>query len=462
MSNSPLTPMQSSKSSDGSGLTRELGLFDSSMVVVGTVIGSGIFLTAGLVAQSLPSAPLILLAWLVGGLLTIAGALTFAELGASMPQVGGLYVYLREAYGRMAGFLYGWICFLVYQTGSVAALAAGFASLSASFFPKLGRGNEKTIAIAVIVLLTAVHYLGIKFGKWVQNILTMLKIGALIGLVIFGVSFGESSPLTAPVNPFELSVGQLLMGFGLAQVSIAWSYGGWSNLSFLAGEVRNPQHTLPKALVVGTVIVTLLYVATNYVYLAAVPLNEMMGTLKIAESATRALFGGATATIVTAVALAAILGSLNGVIFSGPRVFYAMAQDKLFFKKAAEIHPRFGSPAFALILQALWASVLTISGSFEQLLTFTMFIGILFWTAGAIAVPILRRRKPSADLPYRTWGYPVVSFAFIVASTGILINTLIERPFESIAGIALMATGLPVYWFWYRSGRQQRRSHTSS
>ncbi|MBN1225213.1 MAG: amino acid permease [Candidatus Aminicenantes bacterium] len=452
------------------GLLRQLGLFDSTMIMVGIVIGSGIFLTTGIMAKSIPSPGLILLAWVVGGLLTLAGALTFAELGAAMPEAGGQYVYLREAYGPMAGFLFGWILFLVYLTGGIAALAVAFAEYFGYFFPALSIQKEffsttvnvfnhsftysvstgQLIGLAAIILLTLFNFFGVAFGKLIQNILTLVKIGTLLAIVVLGFAIGKGTAVRFSLNPSGVNFSQLVIGFGVALVAVSWAFDGWNNINFVAGEIKNPRRNLPLALFLGTLILTVLYVLTNYIYLYALPIEEMTGVVRIAEKATSVMFGGATAAVISAAVMVSAFGSLNGTILAGPRVYYAMAQDKLFFRRVAKVHPRFHTPGFALLIQAVWASILTLSGSFEQLFTFAMFIAIIFWITAAAAVFTLRKKYPELPRPYKTWGYPFVPIIFIVASFGILINTLIEKPVASLAGLGFTALGIPVYYYWKR------------
>jgi APA family basic amino acid/polyamine antiporter len=447
-------------------LIRQLGLFDSTMMMMGIVIGSGIFLTTGIMAQAVPSTPLILLAWLLGGLLVLAGALTYAELGVSLPEAGGQYVYLREAYGPVFGFLFGWKMFLVNMTGSIAALGVAFAEYSGSFFPFLSTeeiffsleigglkytlSRGQLVAVAVIFLLTAVSYVGVAFGKTVQNILTVVKIGTIGIFIFFGFALAKGTSIDLTLNPEGWSFAQLLTGFGLAFVSVFWAFDGWNNINYVAGEIKNPERNLTFALIMGTLGITILYFLTNVVYFLALPLGEMKGVVTVAEKASSTMFGATAAGLISAMILVSILGALNGAIFVGPRVYYAMARDGLFFKRVGGVHPRFKTPGFSLILQGSWASLLALTGTFEQLFTFAMFAGILFWVLAAAAIFTLRKKRPVLPRPYKAWGYPVVPMIFIVALSGILLNTLIRRPVESLAGIALMAAGVPVYYVWKR------------
>lgn len=454
-------------------LKRQLGLFDSTMVMVGIIIGSGIFVTTGIMAKYIPSAGLLLLAWIVGGLLTLAGALTYAELGAAMPEAGGQYVYLREAYGPMAAFLFGWILFLVYMSGGIAGLALAFGEVFGKFFPSLSMDSiilNKTIkvfhtsvpislsagqfvGVGVILLLSFFNYIGVIFGKLIQNFFTVIKIGMVMAIIVLGFVVGKGTAPNLTLNPGGWSFGQMIFGFGLALVAISWAYDGWNNVNFVAGEIKNPKRNLPRALILGTIGVTVLYVLINYIYLYALPMNKIIGEIKIAEQATTSLFSESIGGLISAVVLISIFGAMNGSILAGPRVYYAMARDKLFFKKASEVHPRFKTPGFAIIIQGIWASILTLAGTFEQLFTFAMFIAIAFWIAAAFSVFTLRKKFPDLPRPYKTWGYPVVPILFILASLGILLNTLIEKPIEALAGILFTALGIPVYFYWKRKQR---------
>jgi APA family basic amino acid/polyamine antiporter len=425
-------------------------------------------------AKSLPSAGLILLAWVVGGLLTLAGALTYAELGAAVPEAGGQYIYLREAYGPMSGFLFGWVLFLVYNTGGIAALAAAFAEYVGWFFPFLSTENiilslpidilgwsfrytlsmTQVVAAAVIILLSFINYVGVGPGKIIQNIFTVVKIAILAAIIVFGFAFGKGQAVDLSLNPGGLDIGQLIAGFAAALVAVAWAFDGWNNITFVAGEIKNPGRNLPKALILGTIGVTVLYVLVNYIYLYALPVHEAAGVVRIAEKACNMLFSGTYAALITGVVIISIFGSINGSILAGPRVLYAMAKDKLFFKKVAEVHPRFRTPGFAIKIQAVWASILALTGTFNQLLTFCVFAAIMFWIAAAASVFTLRKKRPDMPRPYKTPGYPVVPALFILASAGILVNTLIESPVESLTGIGITLIGIPVYYAWKKKNKK--------
>lgn len=456
------------KAEEKAGLVRQLGLFDSTMMMVGIVIGSGIFLTTGIMAESLPSAGLILLAWFAGGVLTLLGALTYAELSVAMPEAGGQYVYLREAYGHLAGFLFGWILFLVSMTGSIAALGAAFAEYFGYFFPSLSTSKilismpvhllgleleyslsmGQIVAVILILALSIFNYLGVGLGKTLQNVVTIIKIGTILVIILLGFTVGRGTPIDFALNRAGSGFGDLVTGFGVALIAVSWAFDGWNNITYVAGEIRDPHRNLPFALIAGTLLITILYMLVNLVYLLALPVEEMAGIVPVAERATSVLFGSATGGIVSAVVMISVLGALHGCIFVGPRVYYAMAQDGLFFRKVAGVHPRFLTPGTAIIFQCGWAMLLTVSGTFQQLFTFVMFITIAFWIAATASVFTLRRKYPDLPRPYRTWGYPVVPAVFIIASLGLLLNTLIEKPVESLAGVGLALAGIPVYYFW--------------
>lgn len=422
-------------------------------------------------AKSIPSSSLVLLAWIVGGLLTLAGALTYAELGAAMPEAGGQYVYLKEAYGPLFGFLFGWILFLVYMTGGIAGLAVAFAEYFGYFFPNLSIQNiifaetlnifgytikislsaGKLVGVAAIIFLSLMNTFGTSFGKGIQNLFTVIKIGAILAIIVLGFSVGKGEPVDFSNIPSELNFGGLITGFGLALIAVAWAFDGWNNVNFVAGEIKNPQRNLPLSLIWGTLIITILYVLVNYIYLYALPINEMIGVERVAEKAASVLFGGAAAGIISAAVVVSTFGALNGSILAGPRVYYAMARDGLFFKSVARIHPKFKTPSFSITVQAIWAIILTLTGTFEELITYTMFISIIFWITAAFAVFTLRKKFPDMPRPYKTWGYPFVPAIFIIVSLGILINTLIEKPMESLIGLGITAIGIPVYFYWKKT-----------
>ena len=444
-------------------LPRTLSLFDSVLLLSGIVIGSGVFLTTGIMAQDLPSGPLLLLAWAAGGALSLAGALAYAELGAMMPAAGGQYVYLREAYGNLAAFLFGWITLLVYQSGSIAAVSVGFAEYFGTFFPLLGTGNilieipiggftyslsaGQLTAAAATILLTAVNVLGVREGAMVSNILTSVKIAAILAFVGFGFigTPAASSADMAGAAAATLPLTAALKGLGIAMIAVLWSYDGWNSLTFSAGEIKNPSRNIPLALLLGTGLVALLYVAVNAAYLRALTIPQMSGVTRVAEEAARSLWGGRSASLIAAAVMVSSFGCVNGMILTGARVYYAMARDRLFFAPAGRVHPRTLTPAVALLMQGAWSVILTLSGTYDQLFTYAVFAAMLMYAASAASVFTLRRTRPDAPRPYRAWGYPILPALYIGGLCLLIGNTIYTRPVESLAGLALISAGVPVF-----------------
>lgn len=449
-----------------SGLKRQLGLFDATMLIAGNSIGIGIFVTTGEIAQSLPSPGDILLIWFLGGLIALAGALSFAELAASLPYSGGDYIYLREAYGSLVGFLSGWSSFLVTFAGSIALLAVVFTAFLSFFFPflsldwvlfsvdlpglsiPLSRGHF--FSIFLVFVLSGIHFLGVSVGTLVQNVLTVLKIGAILGIILLGILVGKGD--VGNFFPF-FDVAKMgdLSRFGFAFIPVIFTYAGWNAVTYMAGEVRQPERTLPRALLGATLLVMVLYLAINAVYLYAVPAEKMRGAIRVSELATTALFGHSTSAWITAIITISILGALNVTIMIGPRIYFAMAHDGLFFQGLTRVHPRFATPSNAILVQALWSSVLILTGTFNFLLNYVSVIIALFSSLTVGALLVLRKKRPELKRPYKIWGYPVVPLLFIAANLGIALATLREKPLDALYGLGIVALGIPAYLFWSRS-----------
>ena len=445
-------------------LIAKLSLFDATLLVIGSVVGSGIFLTTGIIAESLPDPVLILTVWLVGAVLTLFGGLTLAELGAMIPEAGGQYVYLRTAYGPLAGFMYGWLSFFIIYSGGIAALGVGFAEYLSYFFPTLGLQNlllkfsfisisaGQLVAMIGIVALTAINYLGVRSGSTVQNIFTVIKIFAIAILVAAGIiaisgNYSASQELIAGNNEMPQNI---IAAFGVALIAVLWTFDGWYNINPIASEIKNPQKNLPRSLILGIVFIGIIYILVNLFYIQALRIDEMAGVVRIGEKATTSMFGTMFGTIMTAVILISILGCLSATILPGPRIYYAMAKDGLFFKSFSKVHPKYHSPSVAVIWQGIIASILCVSGTYEQLYTYVIFSTLLFYIALAAALFVMRKKKPDMPRPYKVWGYPVVPVIFGLSMLLIAINTLFEKTLESMVGIVLLFLGWPVFRYWQR------------
>ena len=430
-------------------LPREIGILGSTAIVVGTIIGSGIFLVPHNVAMEVGSVSGLYLVWVVGGALALAGALSLAELGAAMPEAGGIYVYLREAYGKLVAFLYGWGSLLVIDAGSAATLGVAFGIYASGFIP-LTPLEQKVLAGVVISVLTLINILGVKKGTAVQTIFTIAKLGGLAIIIGCAILLPPIAPAVS-VNPLP-TPHTTLSSFGVALVGVLWAYQGWHQLSYTAGEVKNPSKVLPIGFFLGTAIIITVYLAANAAYLHVLPLPVMAEHQRVAATAMQFLIGPRGARFVSALILCSIFGALNGTILTSPRVYYAMARDGVFFRIVARVHPKFQTPAVALILLGAWSTVLAVSGSFEGLYTYVIFAMWIFSGAAIAGVVILRRRLPNLHRPYLVWGYPFLPIAFILASLAIVANTLIAKPLESALGLAIVLAGIPLYFIWRRLG----------
>jgi len=453
-------------------LARRLGLTSAIMVVVGSVIGSGIFLTPQSIAATVQVPGVMLFVWIFSGLLTLAGALTNAEIASEIPEAGGQYVFFRVLYGDFTAFLYGWTTFIVYQTGSIAAIAVAFARYFGRIFDvhfmdmppglakwtlplfdniaPLNNFGTTLIAIAAIVLVTTVNYFGVQFGGRVMNLFTSLKVIAIGGIVLLGFTVGAGSV----ENFFPLwgspSSGNLIAAIGVAMVAALWSYDGWNSLTYLAGEVKDPQKNIPRALVGGTIIIIAIYVLTNLAYLYILPINAIAGSDLVAADMMENVFPGYGGVLIALAVMISTFGTVNGTTMTTARVFYAMAKDKLFFQSMKSVHPRFRTPAKSLVIQCTWACLLTLTGTYDQLFTYVIFAGWIFYALGAAGIFIMRKKMPDAKPAYRVPGYPYVPVLFIVVATWFVYNTLVEQTADSVVGLLLLVAGIPFYIYWER------------
>lgn len=448
-------------------LRRSLGFWPAAAVVVGTVIGSGIFLVPSDMITAVGSPSTVFAVWIFGGILSLFGALSYAELSAALPGAGGEYVYLNAAYGPLFGFLYGWTQTWVAKSASIATLATGFYRYLADFFPGLDtvffmaslpigpRGGAfevrygQVFSIALILLLSALNYLGVRLGGHIQVALTGLKIALIAGVVVVAVLAGNGHvsnfQSAMPAHPGGVA------GFFAALVAALWAYDGWNNAGMLGSEVERPERNLPRALILGTGSVIVIYLLTNLAYFYVLSGPEVGASARVAADVMRRAVGPTGSSLVSIAAMLSIFAALNGSILSGSRVPYAMARDGYFFPAIARVHPRFHTPGPSILLLGGWSSLLLLSGQYRELYTLAIFPSWILYGMTAAAVIVLRRRQPRLIRPYRAWGYPLVPGAFVLVSLALLYSTLMASPRESGIGLTLILLGLPFYLCWRRA-----------
>ncbi len=449
---------------------RRLGLSSAILIVLGSIIGSGIFLTPQSIAATVQVPGLMILVWVVSGLLTLAGALTNAEIAAEITDTGGQYVYFRVLYKDWMAFFYGWTSFIVYQTGSIAAIAVAFAryfeyfiplprlspALEAWQLPLLGHITPfsdfgvKIIAVLAILFLTWVNYRGVQFGAFVQNLFTLLKIAGIAAIVLLAFGSGKGSSDNFFPLWGEPASGNVLAAIGVAMIAALWCYDGWNNLTYLAGEIKEPQKNVPRALVLGTLATILVYMLTNLAYLYVLPIGEIAKSNLVAADAMAKIVGPAGGAFIALVVMISTFGIVNTTTLTTARLYYAMAKDRLFFNNFAEIHREYRTPSKALLVQALWSCLLTFSGTYDQLFTYVIFAGWIFYALGGVGIFILRKKSPHRQRAYHVPGYPFVPAAFIIVATWFVANTLIEQTADSLVGAFLVLAGLPFYLYWKR------------
>ncbi len=476
------TALANQVASDARSLKPGLSLFDSVTLVAGSMIGSGIFIVSADIARQVGSPAALIAVWIVAGLMTIAGALAYGELAAMMPQAGGQYVYLREAYGGLVAFLFGWTLLLIVQTGTVAAVAVAFGRFSGVLFPfiksdmwvgigGIGLSGERLLAIGVIAFLTWGNLRGLRLGKLIQNFFTSAKLLSLLMISVVGcliarnpaaivANFGNPTAFFG-ARPFNLEFAAV---FGAAMVGSLFSADAWASVTFTAAEVRNPRRDLPLALAFGTGVVILLYVMTNFAYMAELPVNgSVSGTTvfargishaagdRVASASMHIVWGSAGAWITAILVMISTFGCANGLILTGARVIYAMAHDRVFFPAAGRLNAA-SVPAFALIIQGVWASLLALSGTYSQLLDYVIFAQLMFYSITVAAVFVLRAKQPQANRPYRAFGYPWIPIAYILAAGAMMLDLLIVKPAYTWPGVLIVMAGIPVYFLFARRG----------
>ncbi|MGA8270963.1 MAG: amino acid permease [Candidatus Sulfotelmatobacter sp.] len=451
-------------------LVRGLSLLDSVLLLVGGIIGSSIFLTAKDIAGPLPQPMLFLLVWVIGGVISLFGCVAFAELGSMFPESGGQYVYLREAYGDLTAFLYGWMLFAVANGGSIAALSVASAVYTGQIVPAVSQehvvlaiagiaiNRAQIFALLLIALMTYVNVVGLRWGALLQNVSTWTKFAAMIAFVILGFAIGKGDWSHFHSHGVGLSMGlhpaQLISAMGVALIAVFWAYDGWVYITWVAGEVKEPRRNVPLAMVLGVLVVGLIYMAMNMTYLYALPLGEIAQHETIAHAAATALFSPRAAVWLSLTIAVSCFGAAATCTLSGARVYLAMAQDGAFFKRMAVIHPKWRTPAFALIGQGVWAGVLTLSGRYDQLYTYVMFGMVLSYTLTVIGMFLLRWRRPEIPRPYRCTGYPWLPATYVLVGTAWTLNTIVTRPSEAFWGTAIILIGVPGYLYWNRRSRK--------
>ena len=455
-------------------LLRGLSLLDSVLLLVGGIIGSSIFLTAKDIAGPLPHPVLFLLVWVLGGVISLFACFAFAELGSMFPDSGGQYVYLREGYGDLPAFLYGWMIFTVSNGGTIAALAVGSAAYLGGIVPAFSKehlvfaagGIELTrahvVALISIAVVTWINVIGLRRGAILQNLATWAKFGSIAAFVVLGFTIGKgdwhhfTSREWTTVNGLSMgmSTGQLVSAFGVALIAVFWAYDGWVYITWVAGEVKDSRRNVPLAMILGVLVVGVIYVAMNMTYLYAMPLTEVANHETIAHAAAIALFSPRAAIWLSAMIALSCFGAMASCVLSGARVYYAMAKDGVFFQRMGMIHPKWRTPAFSLVGQGVWAGILTVSGRYDQLYTYVMFMMVLSYTLTVLGLFILRWKRPDIPRSYRCTGYPWLPGIYILLGTVWTINTIIQRPKEALAGTVIVLLGVPGYLYWKRSSRK--------
>jgi basic amino acid/polyamine antiporter, APA family len=453
-------------------LVRGLSLLDAVLLLVGGIIGSSIFLTAKDIAGPLPHPALFLLVWVLGGVISLCGCFAFAELGSMFPDSGGQYVYLREAYGDLPAFLYGWMLFSVANGGTIAALSVASAAYLGNIIPAISQKQVVFAAVGVVVtrahlfalasiaVVTWINVIGLRRGAILQNLATWAKFGAMAAFIILGFTIGKGDwhhflPSAGTKLNLGLTPSQLISAFGVALIAVFWAYDGWVYITWASGEVKDARRNVPRAMILGLLVVGLIYVTMNLAYVYALPLDEIAKHETIAHAAAAALFSPTAAIWLSGLIALSCFGAMASNTLCGARVYYAMAQDGVFFQRMAEVHPRWRTPAFSLIGQAIWGAVLTLSGRYDQLYTYVMFGMILSYMMTVIGVFVLRRKRPDVPRSYRCTGYPWLPVIYVLISGAWTLNMIITRPTQALAGTMIVLLGVPGYLYWKRSGRRQ-------
>lgn len=448
MVTSSLTVPRTTSSCSGRELARLLRLRDLVLLIIGTVIGSGIFLVPGMILKAVGNSLAVALwVWLTGGILSLLGALTYGELSALKPQAGGLYVYIRDCFGRFPAFLFGWTLFLVVSTGSIATLAVAFSNYLGEFFPLTASGL-RLVSLSMIGVIAGVNIIGTRRSADLQNVSTVVKVFGIVAIAGLLLWFGNGIHFHRGHADFAIPLSSRLSGIGIAVVSVLWAYEGWQYATYAAGEAVNPRRDFPLAFLAGIFVLAAVYVLANLGYVAALGSAGVAESNRVAATAIAEVFNPAAAKVVTLLILISIFSAANSVALTGSRVFYAMARDGVFFRRLAEVHPRFGTPAFAVGAMACWAAVLAATGTFEQLLTYVVFVGWAFYALGAASIFVYRKRYTADSARYRVPGYPWTPLVFIATVSAVVVNTILAQPVRAAIGIGVVLTGAPAYLMW--------------
>jgi APA family basic amino acid/polyamine antiporter len=469
MSLPSVSPSPAAKSDSQPSLVRGLSLLDSVLLLAGGIIGSSIFLTAKDIAGPLPHPLLFLLVWVLGGVISLCACVAFAEMGSMFPDSGGQYVYLREAYGDLPAFLYGWMLFSVANGGTIAALSVASAAYLGGIVPFISQDyvvfsaagivltRAHIVALISIIGVTWINVVGLRWGTILQNLATWAKFAAMAAFVILGFAIGKGDwhHFAPPGQSLSLGIspGQLISAFGVALIAVFWAYDGWVYITWVSGEVKDPRRNVPLAMVLGVIVVGAIYIAMNMTYVYALPLSEVAKHETIAHAAATALFSPAAALWLSALIAVSCFGAMASCTMSGARVYYAMARDGAFFQKMAQVHPKWRTPAFSLIGQGIWGAILTVSGRYDQLYTYVMFGMVLSYTMTVIGLFILRWKRPDIPRPYRCTGYPWLPAIYVLIGGAWTLNTIVTRPIESLAGTVIVLFGVPGYLYWKRQTR---------
>jgi APA family basic amino acid/polyamine antiporter len=429
-----------------------MGLGQATAMVVGIIIGASIFVQPAEIARLVPWVPAVFAVWIVAGLLTLFGALCCAELASAFPRTGGVYVFLKETYSPAVGFLWGWAMFWSMHSGIIAAIAVVFARYVGYFVPLSDTGT-RLVAIAAILVLSGINYLGVKQGSTLQTIFTLGKVIAIVALLLLVVVLSSPGAVATPASPGpQISIAR----FALAVGAGLFAFGGWHMVTYTAEETRNPERTIPLALVIGVLTVTACYIALNAAYFYALPLEKVASSTRVAADAAEAVIGRRGGATISAVVIFSTFGAVSGVILVGPRVYFAMARDGLLFRWFAAVHPRFQTPHRAIVLQGIWASVLVATGTYRALFTRVIYTEWIFFALMVLGLFVLRRRSNYAPR-YRVWGYPILPAVFVLVSFFIAANQIVSEPRDSIIGLGIVALGLPVYYLWARKSLVPKR-----